>query len=318
MAHERILVNLGTPRAPTAEAVRGFLAEFLSDPMVVDWPRWLWIPILKGIVLRRRPARIAKLYASIWTPEGSPLAVATEALHRDLQAHLGEACFVSHAYRYGTPSIPQVLARALARAETVTLVPLYPQRTASSSGTVVRLVERLAREARASERVRVAHVPPDDPDYIAALTRQVRAASASAQPDHLVVSFHSIPARVNRSEGRRYSKACECTYRAVLRALDWDLAAASLTYQSKFGPEPWLGPQTEPVLAALASRGIRHAAVLTPGFLTPGLETVEEIGVRARAVFTEAGGTRLSVVPSPCESPELLRALARAEGNLAR
>ena len=315
MAHEVILVNLGTPTAPTPEGVRAFLAEFLADPMVVDWPRWLWRPVLSGIVLRRRPARVAKLYESIWTDQGSPLAVATEQLAHGLDAATDAR--VTHAYRYGEPSLRAALSQALDRADHVTVLPLYAQHTASSSGSVIRLAQSVAASKDASKRLTIATLRPDAPAYVDALAaccKEAFAAFPDGRPEHLLVSFHSIPSRVNRKEGRRYTNDCERTAAALRAALGPVVPEATVTYQSKFGPEPWLGPQTEAVLSSLAAKGVRRVAVTAPGFLTPGLETLEELGVRAREVFLGAGGEQFALVAAPCEHRSLVSALRAASG----
>lgn len=309
---EIVLVNLGTPAAPTADAVRAFLAEFLADPDVVDWPRWLWLPVLKGIILKRRPARVAELYASIWTEDGSPLASSTVALARDLARHVGDRATVSHAYRYGTPAADDVIRQARARASRVIVVPLFAQPTASSSGTVERLAWRVAGEPGGAPVV-VHHVAPDDADYIEAVARRCEEALAAFPPGpapHLVASFHSLPARVDRKEGRRYTSACQRTAEALTRTLGRPAEAVEVAYQSKFGPEPWLGPATEGRLVALAQAGVRRVVVAAPGFLTPGLETLEELGVRGREAFEAAGGEDFALVEAPAGRPELLRALA--------
>ncbi|MCA9314092.1 MAG: ferrochelatase [Planctomycetes bacterium] len=311
---EIVLVNLGTPAAPTADGVRAFLAEFLSDPDVVDWPRWVWMPVLKGIILRRRPARVAELYASIWTEQGSPLAASTEALARDLADHVGDRATVSHAYRYGEPAVADVIREARGRASRVIVVPLFAQPTASSSGTVERLARQVAREPRGAPVV-VHHVPPDDPHYIEAVAKRCEEALAafpSGPAPHLVASFHSLPARVDRKEGRGYTSACRRTAEALTRALARTTETVEVAYQSKFGPEPWVGPPTEARLVALAESGVRRVMVAAPGFLTPGLETLEELGVRGREAFQAAGGEDFALVDAPAGRPELLRALASA------
>lgn len=311
---ELLLVNLGTPAAPTEEGVRAFLGEFLADPDVVDWPRWLWLPLLKGVVLRRRPKRIAALYQSIWTADGSPLAVATTELARDLAAHVKDRAHASFAYRYGELALAAAIRAARARASRVIVVPLYAQPTASSSGTVERVARAVAREPGGAP-VAIYHLAPDDPDYIAAVAARCRetfAACTRSTDPHLLASFHSLPSRVDRKEDRGYSTACRRTAEALAAALGRDPASVEVTFQSKFGPEPWLGPQTESRLVALARSGVREVAVVAPGFLTPGLETVEELGVRGREAFLAAGGENLAVVDAPAGRPELLRALAGA------
>ena len=317
MARALILVNLGTPAAPTPEAVRAFLGEFLADRRVVDWPRWLWLPILRGIVLRTRPARTAAMYGAIWRPEGSPLAVGTARLAAGLQELVGDEVDVSFAYRYGAPRLDTVIEEAASRADEIRVLPLFPQRTASSRGTVEELARATAAKLGLGERLELVALEPDEPGYVDSLAERVEATFRrfeSAPPDHLLISFHGIPRRVDRKEGGLYSADCERTARALLDTLDWEPARATLAYQSRFGPERWLGPATADELARLPARGARRIAIATPGFLTPGLETIEELGLRGRRTFLAAGGKELRLVDPPGDHPLFLQALARKAG----
>lgn len=294
-----ILTNLGTPREPTTASVREFLDEFLSDPAVVDFPRWLWQPVLQGVILRRRPPRIAHAYRTIWAPGGSPLRVATERMVAAVRAQLPAGATVSAAYRYGTPSLDAEFRRLAAeRVDRVIVVPLFPQRTDATTGTIVKLTHEVAERTGIASRVEVRLVDPADAGYITALADRWRDALAStdAEPDHLVVSFHGIPVRYDRREGRRYTRDCAATTRAFLQAIGWPESRATLAFQSKFGPEPWITPATADVINDLGRRGVRHVAVVTPGFLTEGLETLEEIGIRAHEDFRANGGERLTRV----------------------
>lgn len=308
-----VLVNLGTPTAPSEEAVRAFLAEFLADPSVVDLPRWLWGPIRRGVVLRRRPARVARQYAAIWTAEGSPLRVATERIAVGLRA-AGDGRFtVSTAYRYGEPSLDAELAR-LARESNgpVVVVPLFPQRTDATTGTAFRRARRAAAGAGLAGRLVERLVYPDDAGYVEALAARWREAcgSSAREPDHLVVSFHGIPVRYERRERGVYTADCRATVRALLAAIGWPDSRATLAYQSRFGPERWLVPATADVLVDLARRAVRHVAVITPGFVTDGLETLEEIGIRGRESFVAAGGASLLRVAAVEDHPAFLASLA--------
>lgn len=305
-----LLVNLGTPAAPTPEAVRAFLAEFLSDPAVVDLPRWIWRPILNRMVLRSRPQRVAEMYRSIWSDRGSPLRVATEQMAGAARAR--GACTVSTAYRYGEPSLDAEMQR-LARDHRgpVIVVPLFPQRTDATTGTAFRRAREAATRAGIADRCREALVSPSDAGYISALAARCRETFAGTPPDHLVVSFHGIPVRYDRREGREYTRDCTATTDALLAALDWPRGKATLAYQSKFGPEPWLTPATAPVIGELARKGIRRVAVVTPGFLTHGLETLEEIGIRARESFVAAGGAELRLVGTVEDHPAMIDSLVR-------
>ena len=309
-----LLVNLGTPQEATPESVRRFLDEFLSDPAVVDIPRWLWRPILKYFVLRSRPARVAKAYRSIWAPEGSPLRVATERMVAAVQAHAGDALTVSAAYRYGEPSLDSEMQR-LSRAHEgpVFVVPLFPHRTDATTGTTFQRAREAAARANLSPRLYERLIPPADQGYIDALASRWREATdvADEPPEHLVVSFHGIPVRYNRREQLQYTRDCEETTRALLGAIDWPEDQATLAYQSRFGPEPWLTPATASVINDLPQRGIRRVGVITPGFLTEGLETLEEIGIRAREEFEANGGLAFILVPAVEDHHALTASIVR-------
>jgi ferrochelatase len=288
-----LLVNLGTPQEATAASVREFLGEFLSDSAVVDLPGWFWRPVLRLFVLRSRPERVAEAYRSIWTSNGSPLRVATERMVAAVQTHAGDALTVSAAYRYGEPSLDTAMQRLAATHDgPIVVVPLFPHRTEATTGTAFLRAREAAQRARVHHRLRERLIHPADLGFISALAaRWLEALDAAEEPpEHLVVSFHGIPVRYNRREREQYTRDCEETTRAFLRAIDWPETHATLAYQSKFGPEPWLTPATADVINALPKRGIRRVGVITPGFLTEGLETLEEIGIRAREQFAANGG----------------------------
>jgi ferrochelatase len=307
-----VLVNLGTPTEPTPAAVHAFLEEFLSDPEVVDYPSWLWRPVLRTMVLRRRPARVAELYASIWADEGSPLRVETERLAQAVRVAAEGRFAVSTAYRYGEPSLETVMRR-LARAGEgrIVVVPLFPQRTGATTGTAFAAAHAAAARAGVAHRLEARPILADAPGYVDAMIARWTEALAAAprEPDHLVVSFHGIPARYDRRERGTYVRDCRATTRAFLDAVDWPPARATLAWQSKFGPEPWLTPATADVLAQLPRDGVRHVAVLTPGFLTDGLETLEEIAIRGAESFTGAGGETLLRVAAVADHPAFVASL---------
>lgn len=312
MTPHLILVNLGTPAEATPAAVRTFLEEFLGDPAVVDLPRFLWLPILNRLVLRSRPHRVAHQYAAIWTSEGSPLRVATERIAADAHARAEGRVTVHSAYRYGEPSIDSVIHRIAAEsAGPIIVVPLFPQRTDATTGTVFRRAREAAGRAGVAHRLVERTIPADDPGYIEALAHRWREALAGApqQPDHLVVSFHGLPVRYDTREGRMYTRDCELTTAAFLKAIDWPLARATHAYQSKFGPERWLKPATADVLSRLPKRGVKHVAVIAPGFVTEGLETLEELGIRGRESFIASGGESLLYVGTVEQHPAFIEAL---------
>ncbi len=307
-----LVVNLGTPRAPTAEAVRDFLAEFLSDPLVVDYPRWLWLPILNRIILRRRPKKVAELYREIWAEGGSPLAVGTQEIATGLQERLGDDYRVRVVYRYGQPSLEDELRRLLLSGEShdVRVIPLFPQRTQSSSGSVLRLVSRVERQCSRNCRVTRVLIPPDDPGWAAA--QRARCAEAlSSPPDHWLVSFHGIPVRHDGREGGRYQADCQLSAETWVRTMRLPSEDVSVAFQSRFGPDRWLTPATDTTIADLAKAGCGHLAVVTPGFATETLETVEELGIRGKETFLSHGGTVFTLVPTVRNHPLFLDGLAR-------
>lgn len=285
MSASVLLVNLGTTLAPEPWAVREFLGEFLSDPMVVDYPTWLWRPVLAKI-LRVRPEKVAEQYRAIWTEAGSPLRNGTRRIAGALAGLLGRE--VKYAHRYGRPSLREELDAAR---KNVVAVPLFPQRTGSTTGSI----ESAIGDASAVEIRRIA---PDDPGYIEAVGDLFARSVGDVPPEHFVVSFHGIPVRYDRRERGTYRADCERTFRAILSRIAWPEKKATLSYQSRFGPEPWLRPATASVLARLGASGAGRVAVATPGFLTEGLETLEEIGIRGRRTFLEAGGRELIRIPA--------------------
>jgi ferrochelatase len=304
-----LVANLGTPRAATPADVEEFLREFLSDPRVVDYPPVLWRPLLERVILKKRPARVAEMYRAIAGQGPLPLAAGTEAIANAVGEALGPAYHVEPVYRYGSPSVAERIHAALeSSASKIVVVPLFPQRTSSSSETIVVQAGAVASARDASERVNVARLEPDDPGYIEALADRVRGAGPF---EHLVISFHGIPRRYDTREGGTYQDDCRRTMRALLDVLGLPERDASLAYQSRFGPEPWLGPPTFATLRDLPRRGVRDVAVVMPGFVTEGLETLEEIGVRGRAEFERAGGQMFQQVPAVGAHPALVRSLAK-------
>ncbi len=313
-----LLVNLGTPEAATPEAVRRYLAEFLSDPRVVELPRLLWLPILHGLVLRLRPARSAQKYAAVWTPQGSPLAVHTEQQAEQLAARLASVpgaagVRVGHAMRYGTPRIADVVAKLAAEGcKTLRVLPLYPQYARSTTLSVRDVLQALRLDGRtrvpALEMVEDFHLHPA---YIAALAAGVRRHWAAHGPGEiLLMSFHGLPQRAVQ-RGDPYERQCHATARRLAQALELDASRTRVTFQSRFGPAKWLEPYTEPTLQELARGGVRRVDVITPGFVSDCLETLEEIGLGARETFLEAGGQEFHLLPCLNESPEWIVALAQ-------
>lgn len=308
-----LLVNLGTPDAPTASALRRYLAEFLSDPRVVEIPRLPWWLILHGIILRVRPAKSAAKYASVWTPEGSPLAVWTarqaEALQRQLDAR-GRHVLVRAAMRYGNPSIPSVLDGLRAEGATRVLVlPLYPQYAAATTASVADRVMQWARQARRMPEFRFVGEYHDDPGYVDALAERVQAHwQAHGRGERLVLSFHGVPQR-SLILGDPYHCQCHKTARLLGERLGLAADELQVTFQSRFGKAKWLEPYTEPTLRALAAQGTKRVDVMCPGFVADCLETLEEIAMEAREAFIEAGGAEFHYIDCLNARPRWIDAL---------
>ena len=317
-----LLVNLGTPDAATPAALRRYLAEFLSDPRVVEIPRLAWWLILHGIILRTRPAKSAAKYASIWMPEGSPLAVWTSRQAQALEAELaarGHDLLVRPAMRYGNPSLPATLDALRAQDVTRVLVlPLYPQYAAATTGSVSDKVMQWSRQVRRVPEMRFVADYADDPGYIAALAQSLRAHwDRHGRAEQLVLSFHGLPER-SLHLGDPYHCQCHKTARLLCEALRLRSDEVRVTFQSRFGKARWLTPYTEPTLADMARAGVRSVDLMCPGFVADCLETLEEIDQEARAAFLAAGGERFSYVPCLNDAPEWIAALAAlAERHLA-
>lgn len=306
--------NLGTPDAPTAPAVRRYLAEFLSDQRVVEIPRLLWLLILHGIILRFRPAKSAAKYASIWTPEGSPLKIGTEKQAKLLQewlAHKGENVVVRWAMRYGSTSIPSQLEDLKAQGVTRVLVlPAYPQYSATTTASLFDAVYAWASKTRAIPELRFVNHYHDHPAYIAALANSVRQHWRDRpRPEVLVMSFHGVPERT-LALGDMYHCECFKTARLLADALGLSKEQFKVTFQSRLGRAKWLEPYTEPTLIAMAESGIQRVDVICPGFTSDCLETLEEINMEAREAFLHAGGKEFSYIPCLNDDAAGITALA--------
>jgi ferrochelatase len=298
-----LLVNLGTPDAPTAKALRPYLAEFLSDPRVIDYPRWRWWPILHGVILRVRPARSAHAYARIWTPQGSPLRVYSEALADALQAELDRrhpgAFRLALAMRYGRPSVRTQIERLQREgARRLLVLPLYPQYSATSTGSVIDAVADALKALRWPPELRLVNDYHDDPGHIEALASAIeRWWAAHGRGDKLLLSFHGIPERYAR-EGDPYPEQCRATARLLRRRLGLDESQLLLGFQSRVGRETWLQPYTDATVRRLAGEGVKRLDVACPGFAVDCLETLEEIAMQNRDFFREAGGEELRYIPA--------------------
>jgi len=296
-----LLVNLGTPEAPTPAAVRRFLAEFLSDPRVIEIPRVVWLPILYGIVLNTRPRKSAHAYAQIWTQDGSPLLVECTRLANALRAQLeytpGGSVSVELAMTYGQPSIANAL-RTLRdqRVDRLLIVPLYPQYSGTSTGPVFDRVMNELKTWRAVPSIQFVSDYHDDPNYIEALAQSVRDQWHTRERAHLFFSFHGIPQR-NVDMGDPYFKHCQRTAQLTAERLGLKQDEWTMAFQSRLGAAKWLQPYTEAKLVEYGKRGPKRLTVVCPGFATDCLETLEEIAIRNRASFLAAGGESFDYVP---------------------
>jgi ferrochelatase len=310
-----LLTNLGTPEAPTAAALLPYLKQFLSDPRVVEIPRWIWWFILNGIILNRRPRRSAEKYAKIWTPEGSPLAVHTQRQALLLRGYLGERTrapiAVEWAMRYGKPAIEQaLLALRNQGCDRILVIPLYPQYAASSTGSTFDAVQAAVARIRNVPGLRLVKHFHDDPGYIQALAQSVRDYwSVNGRPDKLVMSFHGVP-RYTLDKGDPYHCECQKTGRLLGEALKLDPEQYRVTFQSRFGGAEWLKPYTLETIAAFGRKKLGRVDVVCPGFVSDCLETLEEIAIENKAAFLGAGGGEFHYIPCMNEGDAWIRALA--------
>jgi protoporphyrin/coproporphyrin ferrochelatase len=305
-----LLINLGTPDAPDAAAVRTYLGEFLSDPRVIEIPKLVWQPILRGVVLRTRPKKSAHAYKQIWSEAGSPLAAITARQAAGLRDAFGKGVIVDHAMRYGRPAIgDRIDALKGQGCERILLAPLYPQYCAATTATANDAA--FARLASLRWQPAIRTLPPyhDDPSYIGALVESVTGSLATLdfEPQALIASFHGMPERTLRL-GDPYHCHCRKTARLLSAALGREL---TVTFQSRFGRAKWLEPATDCTLADLPRHGVTRIAVVAPGFSADCLETLEELAIRGRETFLAAGGTDFAYLPCLNDSGPGLSMLRR-------
>lgn len=311
-----VLVNLGTPAAPTPSAVRRYLSQFLHDHRVVQLTRWLWCPLLHFVILPLRSPKVAHKYAQIWLPGGSPLAVHTAALAEAVAERL-PGWRVAHAMRYGEPSVQAVFDRLRADGVgEVRVLPLYPQYSTTTTASVADAVDAHA----GSLQARLLHDYHRDPAWAAAVAASIHAHWQDAgRGERLLLSFHGIPQRLVDA-GDPYAAQCEASTQAIAQALGIPREEILLTFQSRFGRERWLQPYTQPTLEALAREGVRRVDVACPGFAVDCLETLEEIAVENAVAFRAAGGDALRYIPCLNADPahaEALAALAKQDSGWA-
>ena len=306
-----IYCNLGTPQAPTAPALRRYLAEFLSDPRVVEIPRFLWLMILHGIILRVRPAKSAHKYASIWTTEGSPLKVWTEKQSLALQQLFDpHKVVVRYAMRYGSPAVPQVLDELKAQGVTRVLVlPAYPQYSGTTTASVFDAVYAWGMRTRNLPELRFINHYHDHPGYLEALAEKIRAHWAQhGRAEQLVMSFHGVPERTLLL-GDPYHCECHKTARLLAQSLGLSKDEYKVCFQSRFGKAKWLEPYTEPTVRELARQGCRSVQIVCPGFVSDCLETLEEIALEVKAAFLEEGGEQFHYIECINDSPVWIQAM---------
>ncbi|HVY05016.1 MAG TPA: ferrochelatase [Burkholderiales bacterium] len=311
-----LLVNLGTPAAPTAEALRPYLREFLSDPRVVEIPRALWWPILNGVILRMRPRQSAAKYAQIWTKEGSPLAVHTAKQATLLRGYLGERIKSPHvvawAMRYGQPSIESALRYLREQGcDRILVLPLYPQYAAATTASTYDAVFDAVKKMRNAPALRLVKHFHDHPAYIAALAKSVNDHwVANGRPDKLLMSFHGLP-RFALDKGDPYHCECQKTARLLAAEVGLEPDQYVVTFQSRFGRAEWLKPYTMKTVEELGKRKTGRLDVICPGFVSDCLETLEEIGIENKAAYVAAGGKGFEYIACMNESHAWIQALAR-------
>ncbi|EOC1326600.1 ferrochelatase [Cronobacter dublinensis] len=298
-----LLVNLGTPQAPTPSAVKRYLKQFLSDRRVVDVPRFIWWPLLRGVILPLRSPRVAKLYQSIWMEEGSPLMVYSRRQEKALSAALGDVP-VALGMSYGQPSLDSAVQKLLDQhVDHIIVLALYPQYSCSTVAAVWDELARITARYRKLPSMTLIRDYACEPTYISALVQSVqRSFEKHGEPDLLLLSYHGIPQRY-ADEGDDYPQRCRDTTRELVSALGIAPEKIMMTFQSRFGREPWLTPYTDETMKMLGEKGVKHIQVMCPGFSSDCLETLEEIAEQNREIFIEAGGKKYEYIPALNDEP---------------
>ncbi|MDH3490510.1 MAG: ferrochelatase [Gammaproteobacteria bacterium] len=306
-----LLVNLGTPEEPTSSAVRRFLKQFLSDPRVIEYPRWLWWLILNGVILRIRPSRSAAAYQKIWTDDGSPLMIFSKAIADGIQAQLHETANVELAMSYGEPSIDSAIDRLLAKgARRLLVLPMYPQYSGTTTASVFDAVARKLNALRWIPELRIINQYHDEPGYIDSLAASIREFwKQGGRGTRLMFSFHGLP-RSTLLKGDPYHCQCRKTARLVAAALELGDDEWILSFQSRVGRQEWLRPYTDETIVELGQQGLDRLDVVCPGFSTDCLETLEEIAMQNAELFLESGGESLHYIPALNARDDHVRFLA--------
>ncbi len=297
-----LLTNVGTPDRPDEASLRDYLAEFLSDKRVIDYPRWLWRPILNGIILKKRPARSAELYNNIWLPEGSPLLIDMESIASKLEEDLNQNSefqfHIAIGMRYGNPSLLAGIEHLLTKEiDELIVFPLYPQYSISTTGTTLEAVNRILESRPSTISYRAIPEYYQHPKYITALSMSIEKHwQAFGKTNRLLFSFHGVPQRYQKFD--QYFDQCSKTANLVAQELSLESGEWEVSFQSRFGPEPWLQPYTDEILEAWGQAGENRVGVIAPGFSVDCLETIDELGREAREIFIHAGGKDFRYIPA--------------------
>lgn len=300
-----LLINLGTPQTPTTRGVRDYLVDFLSDKRVVELPAFLWKPLLKGLILPIRAKRSARLYQSIWTQEGSPLAVYSKRLAEKVQLILGDKFKLVLGMRYGKPSLQAGLNALLtAKIQSIVVLPLYPQYSAATTASCFDVIAKVFKQSRFIPSLHWISSYFEHPLYIHALAHQIQQYwSKHGKKAYLLFSFHGLPKRCSQL-GDPYEPQCHTTARLLATQLQLAENSYKVVFQSRFGKTVWLQPYCDITLQQLAAQGVKNVAVICPGFAVDCLETLEEIAERYRAIFLQAGGESFHYIPALNDAQE--------------
>lgn len=311
-----LMANLGTPDAPQTREVRRYLAEFLSDPRIIELPRWLWNIILHGVILRVRPKRSAEAYRSVWSEtEGSPLLSISlkqrDALQQRLQQRFGQNVVVALGMRYGTPSIDEAITELEQHnARRMIVLPMYPQYSGTTTASVFDAVTSRLQRTRWLPEIRFINDYVDEKQYIESLATSVRKSwEENGQGDLLVTSYHGIPKRY-LTNGDPYHCQCHKTTRLLREALDLPEEKVRVVFQSRVGKEPWLRPYCDETMKSLPSEGFKKIDIMCPGFSADCLETIEEIDEENREYFEHAGGSSFTYIPCLNDESTIIDGLA--------
>lgn len=315
-----LLINLGTPDAPTAKALRPYLKQFLSDSRVIEVPRWIWWFILHGFILNFRPGKSAEKYAKVWMPEGSPLRVHTDRqtklLFDSLAKRTQSELIVEYAMNIGNPSISDVLRQMKERGcERILVLPLFPQYASSSTGSAMSNIFSELKNIRNLPALRTVKQYHDDPDYIAALAQNINEYwESNGRPDKLIMSFHGVP-QATLDKGDPYHCFCQKTGRLLAEALALNADQYQVCFQSRFGRAKWLTPYTSVILKQLGKDNTPRVDVVCPGFVSDCLETLEEIAIEGKETFVNAGGQEFHYIPCLNEHKDWIQALSNIAYN---